>query len=208
MGREAVNLATKVAPGVEADCVTPEGNPAEKLLDLADQHEGSLLVVGSQGMNRSVRFLLGGVPHKISHHAVGDVLVVRTGEGRPDRLPERILAGYDGSVRAGRALRRAVALANASGAQLIVLTVHDDEAAGRVALERAVELAGAAGADISTECRDGDPADGLLDAAADVDLVVVGNRGMTGVQRFVLGGVPNKVSHHIDRDLLIVKTNE
>jgi nucleotide-binding universal stress UspA family protein len=38
------------------------------------------------------------------------------------------------------------------------------------------------------------------------DLVVVGNRGMSGVRRFVLGSVPNKVSHHSPCNLLIVDT--
>jgi nucleotide-binding universal stress UspA family protein len=37
--------------------------------------------------------------------------------------------------------------------------------------------------------------------------VLVGNKGMTGGGRFLLGGVPNKVSHHVETDLLIVKTD-
>ena len=40
----------------------------------------------------------------------------------------------------------------------------------------------------------------------DADLIVVGNKGMTGASRFFLGSVPNKVSHHINRSLLIVRT--
>ena len=46
--------------------------------------------------------------------------------------------------------------------------------------------------------RQGDPADAILDVAEEqeADLVVVGNKGMTGAKRFLLGSVPNKVSHH------------
>jgi nucleotide-binding universal stress UspA family protein len=40
----------------------------------------------------------------------------------------------------------------------------------------------------------------------DVDLIVVGNRGMAGATRFLLGSVPNKVSHHAPCDVLIVHT--
>src|SRR5438270_296696 len=40
----------------------------------------------------------------------------------------------------------------------------------------------------------------------DYDLLVVGNKGMTGASRFFLGSVPNKVSHHVNRSLLIVRT--
>ncbi len=53
-----------------------------------------------------------------------------------------------------------------------------------------------------------DVADALIRIAEDVgaDLIVVGNRGMSGVSRFVLGSVPNKVSHHCPCSLLIVNT--
>jgi nucleotide-binding universal stress UspA family protein len=55
---------------------------------------------------------------------------------------------------------------------------------------------------------EGDPGEVLIRVAegVDADLVVVGNRGMTGVKRFVLGSVPNKVSHHCPCSLLIVDT--
>jgi nucleotide-binding universal stress UspA family protein len=39
------------------------------------------------------------------------------------------------------------------------------------------------------------------------DLIVVGNKGMTGARRFLLGNVPNKVSHHAPCSVLIVRTS-
>jgi nucleotide-binding universal stress UspA family protein len=53
-----------------------------------------------------------------------------------------------------------------------------------------------------------EPADALLEVAesTNADLIVVGNRGMTGVKRFVLGSVPNKVAHHASCSVLIVHT--
>jgi len=56
---------------------------------------------------------------------------------------------------------------------------------------------------------EGDPADMLLKVAELVhaDLVVIGNKGMGGVKRLVLGSVPNKVSHHCPCSLLIVNTD-
>jgi nucleotide-binding universal stress UspA family protein len=54
----------------------------------------------------------------------------------------------------------------------------------------------------------GEPADALIGVAKEVgaDLLVVGNRGMSGARRFVLGSVPNKVSHHSPCNLLVVDT--
>ena len=64
------------------------------------------------------------------------------------------------------------------------------------------------GLEIRTETDDGDPASLLVERVerGDVDLLVVGNKGMTGAGRFFLGSVPNKVSHHASVALLIVRT--
>lgn len=207
IAKAAATEALRVAPDLEVDTATPEGNPAEELLALVEGVPGTLLAVGSQGMDTSARFLLGGVPHKVSHHAVGDLLIVRTGEGRPDRLPERVVVGYDGSARARQALEVCLALAAASGAQVTVVSITDDEAAGHERVDEARALAEDAVV-VEGFVRDGDPAGGILDASEEADLVVVGNRGMTGPSRFLMGSVPNKVSHHIERDLLIVKTSD
>ena len=56
--------------------------------------------------------------------------------------------------------------------------------------------------------RQGDPADAIIDVAEQnrSDLIVVGNKGMTGAKRFFLGAVPNKISHHAPCSVLIVRT--
>ena len=61
---------------------------------------------------------------------------------------------------------------------------------------------------VTTHAREGDPADAILDVAEETGagLVVVGNKGMTGASRFLLGSVPNKVSHHAPCGVYIVRT--
>jgi nucleotide-binding universal stress UspA family protein len=51
-----------------------------------------------------------------------------------------------------------------------------------------------------------DRASGLVDAVTGFDLPVVGNKGMTGANRFFVGSVPNKVSHHVPCSMLIART--
>jgi nucleotide-binding universal stress UspA family protein len=65
-----------------------------------------------------------------------------------------------------------------------------------------------AGVPVSVYPRQGDPADAILDVAEErqADLIVVGNKGMTGAKRFLLGSVPNKVSHHAPCSVLIIRT--
>ena len=73
---------------------------------------------------------------------------------------------------------------------------------------RTAEQIGAAGVDVTTFAREGDPADAILDVAEERDagLIVVGNKGMTGAKRFLLGSVPNKVSHHAPCSVMIIRT--
>ena len=73
------------------------------------------------------------------------------------------------------------------------------------ALRTAEEQAGERGLKYVSEARNGDPADVLCDIAADhgVDIMVVGNKGM---QRRILGSVPNSVSHNAPCSVMIVKT--
>ena len=64
------------------------------------------------------------------------------------------------------------------------------------------------GSKVETYAREGDPADAILDVAEEqkADLIVVGNKGMTGAKRFLLGSVPNKVSHHAPCSVMIIRT--
>jgi nucleotide-binding universal stress UspA family protein len=143
----------------------------------------------------------------------------------------RIVVGTDGSDTAGEAVKQATELAKATGAVLHVVSAYEpvprdrlrEETAdvpGDVAhslgpredvnqvLEGAAKTAKGAGVETQTHPREGEPADALLDVAEDIkaDVIVVGNKGMTGAKRFLLGSVPNKVSHHAPCAVWIVRT--
>ena len=114
---------------------------------------------------------------------------------------ERIVAGTDLSDTARFATQRAAALAKGLSAELVLVHAGSDPGP---ALE---ELADSMGAGVIVAR--GNPVDVLLEAAesADATLLVVGSVGMSGARRFMLGNVPNKVSHSARTDLLIVKTD-
>jgi len=144
----------------------------------------------------------------------------------------RIVVGTDGSQTATEAVRQAVELAKLSGARLEVVSAYEPipnqqlraeqrEAPGDVqyeigprgdvnsALDAASGLAKREGIEhVNGHARDGDAADVIIGVAeeTDADLIVVGNKGMTGAKRFLLGSVPNKVSHHAPCSVIIVRT--
>ncbi len=143
-----------------------------------------------------------------------------------------IVVGTDGSETARIALRDAVDLARRFGARLAIVSAYEPVPDQRLReqrlevpedlqwmvnpradvielLEAAQHEARNAGVDeVETFARQGDAADAILDVAEeqDAELIVVGNKGMTGAKRFLLGSVPNKVSHHAPCSVLIVRT--
>lgn len=120
---------------------------------------------------------------------------------------ERILVGTDGSPTAAKAVDRAAEVAAATKARLTVVSVGRPEQAEQVVAaerDRLQALHPELAVDTSTAV--GDPASVLADLASGYDLLVMGNKGMTGASRFLLGSVPNKVSHHSPCSLLIVHT--
>ena len=144
---------------------------------------------------------------------------------------QQIVVGTDGSETAGKAVAQAAELAAAVNATLLVVSAFEPVSGTRLreeaseapddvrwmvnpredvdaTLESAVEVALEHGAQSQTFARQGDPADAILDVAEEqgADLIVVGNKGMTGAKRFLLGSVPNKVSHHAPCSVLIVRT--
>ena len=144
---------------------------------------------------------------------------------------ERIVVGTDGSETAELAVKHAAELAKGSGASLEIVSAFEpvpqerlreesQEVPGDVAyavgpredvntmLEAAAGTAKGEGVEVTTHAREGEPADAILDVAEELgaDLIVVGNKGMTGARRFLLGSVPNKISHHAPCGVYIVRT--
>ncbi|MBV8304938.1 MAG: universal stress protein [Acidimicrobiia bacterium] len=120
---------------------------------------------------------------------------------------KRILVGTDGSTTAATAVDRAVELAKVSGATLTILTAGTGDHAEQI-VDREAGRHADADVKIDTRVDERDASTALVEVAdeGDYDLLVIGNKGMTGATRFFLGSVPNKVSHHIQRSLLIVRT--
>jgi nucleotide-binding universal stress UspA family protein len=144
---------------------------------------------------------------------------------------DRIVVGTDGSETATEAVRTAIELAKLSNGKLEIVSAYQpvsqqrlrDEGEGisgdvshtvnpredvQLVLGNAAAEAKKAKVEVVTHPREGDPADAILDVAEEnnADLVLVGNKGMTGARRFLLGSVPNKISHHAPCDVWIVKT--
>jgi nucleotide-binding universal stress UspA family protein len=63
--------------GVEVQTHARQGHPAEVIIDVANQEQADLIVVGSRGLTGIKRYLLGSVSSEVSHHAHCSVMIVR-----------------------------------------------------------------------------------------------------------------------------------
>jgi nucleotide-binding universal stress UspA family protein len=139
-----------------------------------------------------------------------------------------VAVGTDGSGTADKAVEFAIDLAARYEARIVFISAYVPVPESRLSRERSdapddlqwtinpaedvdavlrdcEQRAEERGLRWASEAREGDPAKTLVDLAAsnDADILVIGNKGM---QRKVLGSVPNSVSHHAPCSVLIVKT--
>ncbi|MCJ7672212.1 MAG: universal stress protein [Acidimicrobiia bacterium] len=148
-----------------------------------------------------------------------------------------ILVGTDGSGRAAQAVAQAAELAKVCDATLHLVRAYkgveqtmasamasgslvatppelgdaakEEADAMRGALEDEAAAIRATGVTVDVHAQPGSPVPVLLEMATAVnaDVIVIGNRGMTGAKR-ILGSVPNTLSHHAECAVLIVPTGE
>ena len=139
---------------------------------------------------------------------------------------QSIVVGTDGSPSAEVAVRRAAEIATGSGAVVHLVTAYPDvpsygERIGSSAKRDAINLQEVAesvlaraagelesqGVEVETNAQEGEPAHVIIEVAREhnADLIVVGARGLTGLQRFLLGSVSSKLSHHAPCSVMIVR---
>ena len=145
-------------------------------------------------------------------------------------MGESIVVGTDGSDTAKRAVQEAVRLAKALDASVHVVSSYEPLRGAHVTgasegdakiykplpdsqVDAILEEAGASvrlsGVSCETHASREPPADAILEIAGKIGakMIIVGNQGMHGAKRFVLGSVPNKVAHRAPCDVLIVSTD-
>lgn len=187
------------------------------ILELAEEEEADLLVVGTHGRRGAAHLLIGSVAAELLRRSLRPMLVVSARGERPAGRLRRILAPTDFSPPARHAIEHARELAAATAATLELFHVLPDlelplpmnpaglgssamvvaelEPQARTAL---AELAAAAGppARIEAEVWQGAPAASILDRAraSEADLVVLATHGRSGIDRLLLGSVAEKVA--------------
>ncbi|SFC09419.1 Nucleotide-binding universal stress protein, UspA family [Halobiforma haloterrestris] len=225
-GADVIADAREVADGYDAAVVDDivQGDPRSVILEFADSEPADLVVMGTHG-HRPGKYVLGSVTEGVVHETETPVLAVRADDEVPGTYPYGgVLVPTDGSDLALAAVRRGGELAARHDASVTLLSVVDEPALGiasgvdsiadrladdaRDHLAEAATVASDAGADeVETEVEFGSPSQEIRSRAAesDVDLVVMGTHGRTGLEQRLLGSVTERVLRTAPVPVLVAK---
>ena len=203
------------AGGIVAESHLVRGRTAEAIIELGEEIDAGLIVVGSRGHGPVGRLVMGSVSEGVVHHAHCPVLVVRGGEEAWP--PQRIVIGDDGSGPARRAGELAAAIAKLGGSEVTLVRAYEnppepiggwsaqdrrelDEVLSRerqALQERAEELVAVAGSRPEIRLIETEPTLAMLMVAEqggeESTLIAVGSRGLGAAKRTILGSVSTKV---------------
>lgn len=204
------------------------GITAEEIIEAARLH--TYVAMTTHGRSGVGRWLLGSVAEKIINSAPVPVLLVRATTARPDERPpiKRVLVPLDGSELAEHALPLATNLARLAGASLILthsldwaqevsLMRFSDTLAARLIehrvavakeyLEQIQQRSFLRDLSVMTDIRQTEAAASILASANEhsADLMVIATHGRSGLQRWLLGSVAQRVVQHATIPVLLVR---
>ncbi len=213
--RNAEELFREAGIAVDARLVTFE-DPAEYILEVVKDEGYDLVVIGNRAEHQAERYSLGSISEKVARHAESPVLIVKR---KPKPKLGKILVAIDGSKHSDKAIEYAVQLTKKYGAKLALLHVEEDKLI-RIGGPQVVDCVGTIGEcilkDAQTKTKGvafekflelGNPAETIIKMAkkGNIDLIIVGSRGLSSVRRFLLGSVSDDISMHSRSSVLIVR---
>jgi nucleotide-binding universal stress UspA family protein len=220
--------------GLELRTLVREGEPATEIAEESLQQAGTLIAMSTHGRSGIGRWLMGSVTDKVVRHATTPVLVIRAQEDAAVRPPQfqRVVVPLDGSELAEQAMPVAISLAKALGLPVtLIRSIHlaaygyafDDYSLSQYSmgefatgvrddvkayLDHAADRLRQEGvSDVTISAPDGDPAEMIIREAegSPGSLVVMTTHGRSGVGRWVLGSVTDRVVGHASFPVLAVR---
>lgn len=227
LAKQAVGLR---ASGVDAAADTRVGTAAAVIAAMSEQSPGTLIAMATHGRGGLRRWVLGSTADSLLQSTSASLLLMPGEQAAPpaDWAIKRILIPLDGSEFARQALPLAIELAARGGAELIVLQVAARSIEeylqavpaatdARQLLYDQIELAfGALASEmrqqpvhVSITIAVGPVAQAIVDDAAQyhADLIVMATHGYTGIKRWKLGSVADKVLHATTTPVLLVRAS-
>lgn len=218
-GERLLAEARKIAETENVHILTnlEQGEPYEQIVQVADEENCDLIIMGRRGTNNLERELMGSVTARVIGHTGKDVLVIPE---KSSLIWGKILLATDGSISCDNALARSLEIAQERGAKLAAVSVvyTNDEfyALGQSVvqelyheadkvLDKVRSWAGDLGVQTETYIKDGEPHQAIVGLASEIasDLVVMGSHGRKGLTRLLMGSVTERVIGYADCPVLV-----
>lgn len=223
--RESARLR---ADGWQTETIVRNGKPVDQILRVAEEIDADLIVVGSHGMNRAQRFMLGSVSDRVLEYASCSVVIVkkRSGEASPESIKlganaaQSIMLAYDVSDVSSEALKVCASFPLEEQSQINVVNVMPLITAYRqdvrqhinsiwmqkkiimqAELDKAVKSLQWATPNLTTQLREASNVSAeILSAAEEAgsDLIMVGCKDKSPLQRFLLGSITHRMARYAD----------
>jgi nucleotide-binding universal stress UspA family protein len=224
-------VAASFPAATKVTCSVESGNPAEVIIDKATAQRLTLIAMTTHGRSGINRWLLGSVADKVLQGAFNPLLLVRAGEPTPaqDKAAwKRILVPLDGSPLAETVIPDAADLARGLGLEIVLVRIFGfptpvfaedygpyveelwtqlEEDAQKYLDEKARQLRAQGLANVSTISQAGFAAEKIIDLARQRkdSLVAMCTHGRSGVNRWVMGSVTDRVVRHGGDPVLVIR---
>jgi nucleotide-binding universal stress UspA family protein len=222
----------KIFTRVPTECRIVRGTPAETILETTNRDRDTLIAMATHGRSGAKRWLLGSVAEKVLRGSTHPLFLVRAAAAKasPERIIDSIVVPLDGSPLGEQILPTVANWARVLDVEVTLIRAFDfpasayygsedylaeydvfrEEARKQAAhylKEKADSLVGAGVRTVSTRTIEGPAADEIINYAqtAPRALIAMSTHGRSGVRRWILGSVTEKVVRHGDDPVLIVR---
>jgi nucleotide-binding universal stress UspA family protein len=198
---------------IQARSVNLAGNPAEEIVKYADSENIGLIVLSTHGQSGIRQWTIGSIANKVVRATKQPVLLVRAEGTHPD-VPQKgmlrkALLPLDGSRESEAAIPYVAELASRLGMSVILLQVLaiGDKALAEDYLEKIGVQLKQRGVTVESQVRFGEAATEIVNLAAEIhaDVVAMSIHGRSGMGRWVLGSVAERVLYEGSTPLLLVR---
>ena len=192
------------------------GAPAEHIVQQAGDGPDTLILMSTHGRSGVGRWALGSVAEKVLHAANCPLMLVRAHSETPiapEAAVKNIVVTTDGSALAESILPHAVGLSKALGSRIKLLRVTPEDRADADERDHLLRIAerlnGEGVADVTVEVLNGDPATAIVDYIdrSPTCLVAMTTHGRSGLGRWTLGSVTDRVVRHAAAPVLVLRSS-
>ncbi len=194
----------KALEGIKVETKSVVGDPAREILNEIDEGNYDFAVVGTSGATGIQRAILGSVSGKVAEYSKIPVLIVKK---KTDI--KNILVCTDGSKLAECAVKIGAYVAKNLNAKLTVMSVAREEELKEIAeknVENGVKIAEEYGISAEKLIKVGSVRDTIIEESKNYDLVLLGSRGLSKLQRLLMGHVSLAVVAHAETNVFIVRS--